>query len=350
VGTVTGSVAIPLVVVPSGQGGLTNVAGVAAAEYDSDMSDNTSITYVTVGPPTSYSLSGTVTSGGNGLAGVTLTAGTASATTNGAGAYTIAGLANGTYTVTPTLTGYSFTPGSSSQTVTGANVTGVNFSAISQSPSVSASSPASGPRAGGTVVTIVGQNFTSPATVSFGGVSGSVQSVSSTQIVVTSPTHSLGRVPVQVTTSGMTVTAPQPFAFEDVTSFYTITPCRLVDTRSSGTISDPWGPPAILGALSVDPYQNDRIFPGSGAAHCSVPAGAKALSVIVTAVNYAVGGSVIVYPADLGWRPGITIVDYRLADGLANNGTVIPLAADGSFRVYSDQTTQLIIDVNGYFK
>lgn len=75
-----------------------------------------------------YSVSGSVTtSGGSGIAGVTVSTGSASATTNSSGAYTISGLANGSYTLTPSLTGYTFSPTSRSVTVSGANVTGQNF-------------------------------------------------------------------------------------------------------------------------------------------------------------------------------------------------------------------------------
>ncbi|MBX3726245.1 MAG: S8 family serine peptidase [Xanthomonadales bacterium] len=78
--------------------------------------------------PTTFSVSGSVTtSGGAGIAGVTVSAGSASATTNSAGAYTISGLANGGYTLTPSLSGYTFSPVSRSVTVNGANVTGQNF-------------------------------------------------------------------------------------------------------------------------------------------------------------------------------------------------------------------------------
>ena len=39
---------------------------------------------------------------------------------------------------------------------------------LASSPTVTGVSPSSGPPAGGTVVTIVGTNFTNPSTVSFG--------------------------------------------------------------------------------------------------------------------------------------------------------------------------------------
>ena len=43
--------------------------------------------------------------------------------------YTISGLAAGTYTVTPTKSGCTFSPASTSVTITSANVTGKNFTA-----------------------------------------------------------------------------------------------------------------------------------------------------------------------------------------------------------------------------
>jgi len=79
-----------------------------------------------------YSVSGQVTSNGSGLSGVTVAlSGTSSATTitNAGGNYTFTGLYNGSYTVTPSRTGFTFNPASSPQTVSGANIPGVNFSA-----------------------------------------------------------------------------------------------------------------------------------------------------------------------------------------------------------------------------
>jgi len=78
--------------------------------------------------PSTWSVSGTVTTGtGVGIAGVTISTGSASTTTNSSGAYTLGSLANGTYTLTPSLSGYTFSPASSSVTISGANVSGKNF-------------------------------------------------------------------------------------------------------------------------------------------------------------------------------------------------------------------------------
>jgi len=79
-----------------------------------------------------YSISGRVTLNGAGLSGVTMTlsgAASGSAATDASGNYAFTGLANGTYTVTPSKTGYTFTPSSLSVTLSGANQTGKDFTA-----------------------------------------------------------------------------------------------------------------------------------------------------------------------------------------------------------------------------
>jgi hypothetical protein len=79
-----------------------------------------------------FSISGTITptTGGAGATVTVSGAGSATVAANSSGAYTFSGLINGNYTVTPSHTGYSFTPASASKTVSGANVTGVNFTAV----------------------------------------------------------------------------------------------------------------------------------------------------------------------------------------------------------------------------
>jgi len=78
--------------------------------------------------PTTYSVSGTVaTSAGAGISGVSVSNGSTSVVTNSSGVYTFTGVANGTYTLTPSLSGYTFSPATRSVSVSGANVTGQNF-------------------------------------------------------------------------------------------------------------------------------------------------------------------------------------------------------------------------------
>ena len=82
-----------------------------------------------------YNLSGTLAGPGGAGATVTLT-GTETLTTtaDSSGNYSFAGLVNGTYTITPTNPGVTFTPGSQTATVAGAVLTGINFSAVVTNP------------------------------------------------------------------------------------------------------------------------------------------------------------------------------------------------------------------------
>jgi serine protease len=91
--------------------------------------------YSLFGPSTpTYSISGTITTGaGTAIPGVIVSTGSATATTNSSGAYTLSGLSNGTYTLTPSLGGYTFSPTTRSVTVSGANVTGQNFTGTATS-------------------------------------------------------------------------------------------------------------------------------------------------------------------------------------------------------------------------
>ena len=97
--------------------------------------DETGLDFSATAPGTTYSISGTIqTAGGAGLTGVTVTAGFHSAITGVGGTYTIPGVPAGTYTVTPSLSGYTFSPATISVTV-GPNATGINFTASGAPPS-----------------------------------------------------------------------------------------------------------------------------------------------------------------------------------------------------------------------
>lgn len=90
---------------------------------------------VSAAPPTTYSISGTISPAASG-SGVTVTLGGASSaitTANSSGSYSFTGLANGSYTVTPRKNGFNFSPSSLRAIVSGTNVTGMNFTAFAGS-------------------------------------------------------------------------------------------------------------------------------------------------------------------------------------------------------------------------
>ncbi len=90
----------------------------------------------TAQPPATFSISGTITptSGGSGATVLLSGAAGATTTTNASGNYTFTGLANGNYTVTPSDSGFTFTPANQSVTISGVNVTGINFIAAANKP------------------------------------------------------------------------------------------------------------------------------------------------------------------------------------------------------------------------
>jgi hypothetical protein len=120
------------------------------------------------------------------------------------------------------------------------------------------------------------------------------------------------------------------------TSFYTLTPCRVLDTREA---VGPWGGPALAaGAV--------RTFTISG--RCLVPADAKSISVNATVTQPAAQGHVILFPGGTSVPP-VSTLNYRAGQTRANNA-IVPLGSAGTLSAVSSSTTHFILDVNGYFK
>jgi uncharacterized repeat protein (TIGR01451 family) len=121
--------------------------------------------------------------------------------------------------------------------------------------------------------------------------------------------------------------------------FFTLVPCRVVDTRGGAPI----GGPVLQG-------QQTRIFAVVG--HCDIPPTAKALSINVTATQPGATGHVRLFPAGLV-VPTVSTINYSAGQTRANNA-IIPLNPSGDMAAFVGQpsgtTVHLIIDVNGYFE
>ncbi len=119
--------------------------------------DSTANDFVAMAIPVAYSISGNV-SGTTGVT-ITVTGGTANtgAITDGSGNYTVTGLYDGNYTVTPSKTGFTFNPISTAVPISGANVTGKNFTATANTaPTYTLSGAVSGPYFEGVTITMTG--------------------------------------------------------------------------------------------------------------------------------------------------------------------------------------------------
>jgi len=115
--------------------------------------------------PATYTISGTITptSGGSGATVVLSGAAGATTTTDASGNFTFTGLANGNYAVTPSDSGFTFTPANKSVAVSGGNQTGVNFTAAAKPHSVMLSWSASSSTVSGYNVyrsTVSGSGYT----------------------------------------------------------------------------------------------------------------------------------------------------------------------------------------------
>lgn len=125
--------------------------------------------------------------------------------------------------------------------------------------------------------------------------------------------------------------------------FWSLAPCRLLDTRgTTGT----FGGPAI-GAAGTP----DRSFPLADGV-CGVPVDAIALSVNVTVVTPNAAGDLLVYPGDVADPGAATSVAFSPGKTRAAM-TILTLAGDdhGTVKVRNRApgTVELIVDVNGYF-
>jgi transglutaminase-like putative cysteine protease len=124
---------------------------------------------------TTYSsISGAVSLSGTGLQGVTMTLAGASSgtvTTNASGGYSFTGLTDGSYTITPNKSGYDFSPPSSAQTLSGADITGVNFAASPLTYSISGAVSLSGTALQGVNMTLAGASSETVTTNASGGYS-----------------------------------------------------------------------------------------------------------------------------------------------------------------------------------
>ncbi len=76
-----------------------------------------------------YCIRGTISGG---VAGITVSAGGKSGTTASTGVFAVCGLTNGSYTVVPSHPDYNFNPTSKATTISGADRTGINFTATAK--------------------------------------------------------------------------------------------------------------------------------------------------------------------------------------------------------------------------
>jgi uncharacterized protein (DUF2141 family) len=143
-------------VTPSLSGFIFNPASSAVTMSNADVTGKNFT--ATASSASTYSISGTVSGAVQQNVTITLSGSNSGSTlTDASGNYSFAGLVNGSYTVTPSLAGYTFNPTSTAVTVSNANATGKNFTATAgTAPTYSLSGTVSGPYVEGVTITMSG--------------------------------------------------------------------------------------------------------------------------------------------------------------------------------------------------
>jgi hypothetical protein len=247
------------------------------------VSQNSKASVLPTSSGTTYSVSGTLSpaSGGSG-ATVTLSGAASTATpADNSGAYTFTGLANGTYAVTPSRTGYTFSPTTQSAIVNGANVNGVNFSANAQGSQTYSISGTISPTTGGAGTTVTLSGTASATTVanssgaySFTGFGNGTYTVTPSHAGYTfSPTSTTAAV------NGANVTGIN----------FTVNPSGTAHTATAnwtGSVSSVAGYNVYRGTVSGGPYTklNVSVIGGVTYTDSSVVSG-QTYFYVVTAVD-----------------------------------------------------------------
>jgi hypothetical protein len=118
-------------------------------------------------------------------------------------------------------------------------------------------------------------------------------------------------------------------------SFVPVTPCRVVDTRNA---SGALGGPSIASGAS-----RDFAIPNGS---CGIPANATAYSLNVTVVPQGPLGYLTVWPTGLP-QPLASVLN---SDGrIKANAAIVPAGSNGAVSVFATNTTDVILDIDGYF-
>ena len=158
-----------------------------------------------------------------------------------------------------------------------------------------------------------------------------------TNAATPTPTRTPTGTPPTATPTSTATRTPTPTPTAPL-GFYTVAPCRVADTRGPiGTFGAP--------ALQADTTRN---FPMTG--RCGVPGNATDVALNVTVTGSTAGGYLTVFPA--GSPPPLaSTLNYGSGQTRANNA-VVPIGTGGAISVLCGQstgTTELIVDVTGYF-
>jgi len=188
------------------------------------------------------------------------------------------------------------------------------------------------PSSGGTGanVVVLGTNLSGAIAVNFNGTPATFSVVSPSQINTTVPVGATTGI-VRVAAPSTTINSNADFQVPGPFQFVAVTPCRLVDTRQTHN--------PVQGGTS----QN---FTVTQLGNCGIPASAAVYSLNVTVVPNGRLGYITVWPAGEVQAFASTM---NSPDGRTKANAAIVPAGNNAVSVFASDTTDLILDIDGYF-
>ena len=196
--------------------------------------------------------------------------------------------------------------------------------------------PTSGPV--GTPVIILGTNLTGATGVTFNGTPATINSNTGSEITTTVPTGATtGLVQVTGTPSG-TLSSNATFEVTTPVQFVSVTPCRLVDTRKQYGGGGP---------ISGGTFESFNLAQSARNKGCANLSSAGAYSLNVTVVPSGSLGYLTVWPTGeiMPYVSTMNSLDGRVKA----NAVIVPSGSD-SVSVFASDTTNVVIDIDGYFE
>src|SRR5271165_448874 len=143
-------------------------------------------------------------------------------------------------------------------------------------------------------------------------------------------------------TGSCTVTMTQPLSvhaiFSQALQFVAVTPCRLVDTRLQNGGSGP-----IQGGIS-QPFALPQLAQSKGCADLS---SAAAFSLNVTVVPTGPLGYLTIWPT--GENQPVVSTMNSLDGRVKANAAIVPAGTSGAVSVFVSNTSDIVLDIDGYF-
>jgi hypothetical protein len=123
-------------------------------------------------------------------------------------------------------------------------------------------------------------------------------------------------------------------------TFIAMTPCRVMDTRSSQPFTGAFGPPSLAAFTT-----RQVPMPSSS---CNIPANAGAYSLNITVVPPGALSFLTVWPAGQPF-PTVSTLNDPISGGVVANAAIVVAGTSGAIQMVAGNPTDVIIDINGYY-